>query len=486
MFAKIRSLLKQSAVYGIGSIAARAVAFLMLPYYTHLMTPAEYGIYALFLILIAISQPIYVHGMDIALLRFSSNKDKSAQNNLGMVLTHTLVFGGIFSLAIFIFAPEIASMIADSSGTSGTTIVRIASAIILMDALSYHIFTWLRICKRPIAFSSIKMLNVIINITLNIILVGTLRMGVTGAYYAYVGTSIVVLTSLAIISRKALSPHWKWSQIKKWLAFGLPNMPAQFFYVAIELTDRKWIEHYLGSEATGIYSAGYRVAMLMNMIAQAFRYAWQPFFLSTANDDDARETFARVLTYYVMFVGWVWLAGSFFLPLMLQLPIIAGRPLIDPEYWAGFAIIPIVMLAHIFNGLTANFMVGVYLENKTKIIPIVAGIAALVNIVGNWLLIPHFGYIASAWLTVASYVIIAFGTLAYINPRYPVPYEWDRIIRTVITVAAAWGITIPLHGTPQLIVQIAVSIAVPVIWISYVLDQEERSGLKKYLTKFGL
>ena len=488
MFAKIRSLTKQTAVYGVGTIAARAVAFLLLPYYSHLLSPAEYGIYALFMVLVTLLQPLYIHGMDIALLRFSAAAEKQRQGkDLGGLLVQTTFLGGSISLVLAAFAPEVAKVVVSSAGPVEITITRITAIVLLVDTLGMHIFTWLRIQRRPIAFSLVKMLNVGINIGLNIWLVGGLRMGVLGAFYAFLWTSVAVLVVLLIIAIPRLSFEWRWGRMKEWFLFGLPNLPSQLFWVAVEFSDRKWIEHFMGVDAAGIYSAGYRIAMLMNMVAQAFRYAWQPFFLQTAKDDDARETFARVLTYYLLFVGWIWLAGSFFLAPILKLPFPGIGPLIASDYWAGFAVVPIVMLAHIFNGIEANFMVGIYIEKKTKVIPVIIGIAAVVNVVGNGLLVPVFGYMASAWLTVASYMIIAGGVYLYIRRLYNVPYEWNRILRITLSVAALYVVGLMLGETTLgLVVRGVFTLLLPFIWIRFVLTDAERAGFGRWWNRrFG-
>ncbi len=482
MFAKIRSLTKQTAVYGVGTIAARAVAFLLLPYYSHLLSPAEYGVYALFMVLVTLLQPLYIHGMDIALLRFSAAAERQRQGkDLGGLLVQTLFIGGSLSLVLVSFAPDVARMVVSNAGATEITITRISAGVLLLDALSLHIFTWLRIGRRPLAFSLVKLLNVIVNIGLNVWLVGGLKMGVLGAFYAFLWTSITVLAVLLILALPRLSFEWRWGRMREWFLFGLPNLPSQLFMVAVEFSDRKWIEHFLGVDEAGIYSAGYRIAMLMNMVAQAFRYAWQPFFLQTANDEDARETFARVFTYYLLFVGWIWLAGSFFLAPLLKLPLPGIGPLIAPDYWAGFAVIPIVMLAHVFNGMEANFIVGVYIEKKTKIIPVVIGIAAAVNIVGNGLLVPVYGYMASAWLTVASYVVIAGGVYVYIHNRYRVPYEWSRVMWITLSVAAAFALGAMLLETAAgLIVRGILTLGLPVLWIRFILTPAERSGFVRW------
>lgn len=482
MFAKIRSLTKQTAVYGIGTIAARAVAFLLLPYYSHLMTPAEYGVFTLFLIFVGIMQPLYMHGMDISLLRFSAAAERPEQRrDLGFVLLQTLMVGGVISTLIAVFSPQVARLVVSESSGIERDLALMSAAVLLTDTLGFHIFTSLRIRRKPLLFSAFKLGNVLLTIALNIYLVGTLRLGAFGGFLAFLISSAATLLGLLWVVRREISLHWTRSQLAEWLTFGLPNVPSMLFIMILEFSDRKWIEALMGVDEAGIYSAGYRLGMFMNMVAQAFRYAWQPFFLQTAKDEDAKLTYARVLTYFLMATGWMWLGMALLLEPLLKLPLPGIGPLIDPRFWAGFSVFPVVMLAHIFNGIYANFMVGVYLEKKTKIIPLVVGIAAAVNVAGNGFLIPIYGWMASAWLTVASYAIIAVGIFLYINRRYPVPYEWGRIVQIAVSVALMWGIAhYVLPEGHAVWWDILIVALLPMLWIRFLLTSAEKSGFRRW------
>ncbi len=496
MFGKIKNLVKDSALYGVGTILTRAVAFLLLPYYSHLMTPAEYGIYTLFMILVAVVQPFYIQGMDIAFLRFTADAElKDQKRNLGAVLVHTLLFGGIITTLLFLFAEPVAQVVVkDAQGIDIRTMAQLAALVMLLDTMCYHIYGYLRIQHRAITFSIFKLSNVVVNIGLNVYLVGALHMGALGAFWAFFWTSVVTLLALIFVVIKHIRLTWSWSLVKPWLIFGLPNLPSMLFFYAVEFSDRKWVELLMGVDQAGIYAAGYRVGMLMNMVAQAFRFAWQPFFLQTAKDADSKETFARVLTYYMAFTALIWLGASLMLGDLLKMHIPGIGVLIAEPYWAGLQVIPIIMLAHIFNGVYANFMVGVYIQKRTLIIPVVIGSAAVVNIVGNYFLIPIYGYMASAWLTVLSFVMMAGLMYAYIAPKYPVPYEWQRIGRIVLSTGAAFGVAITVedalmdaHG-PTLavisvvwLVRVAVVVLLPIIWWGYIAAEDEKAAIRRRL-----
>jgi len=484
MLKKIFNLVKQSSIYGLGTIAVRAVSFILFPFYSHWMVPSEYAIMTLFLIMIGLLQPIYMHGLDIAYLRFSANAERDQQRrDLGTVLVHALGFGILLSIPLLILAPQIAALVVKGSGAKEIAMTRISIAIVLLDTLSFHISTFLRIRNKAILFSLVKLGHVFLNIALNFLFVGYLHNGALGVFQSFLWSSVGLLAVLLFAARKEIHPGWSWMQIREWLIFGLPNVPSMIFYIFVEFSDRKLIELMMDKDSVGIYSAGYKIGMLMNMVAQAFRFAWQPFFLQTADDDDARETFARVLTYFIAFAGMLWLLATFFLEDILTIRLPKYGAIIDIQYWDCMKVFPIIMLAHIFNGIYANFMVGIFLKKKTIMIPLIIGIAAAVNVVGNLLLIPKYGYLASAWLTVLAYFLMAALTFLYINPKYPVPYEWRRIGRLALTLAAVWGVASVFSEYGAIWVKLFLTCGLICLWWFYVLMEDERLGIRRRLRK---
>ncbi len=482
---KILSLFKQSGVYGIGSIAARAVGFLLLPYYSHLMTPDEFGLYSLFMVLVTIAQPLYVHGIDIAFMRYAADAEPPEQRRaLGTALAQGLLAGGVLSFLLVAFAPLMTELVVSGSSARGAAMVRLSAGFMLIDTLSNYLLVFMRIRRRAALFSVIKLGNVLVNISLNVWLVGAMNLGAVGAFWAFFITAAVELLTLLAISWGEIAFGWTWREIRCWLAFGLPNLPAMLFMAAIEFSDRKWIESLLSVGEAGLYSAGYRIGMLMSMIAQSFRYAWQPFFLQHSRDVDARETYARVMTYFVAFVSWLWLVCALLLGDALRMRLPGVGALIHPSYWPGLKVFPVVMLAHIFNGVFANLMVGVYIKERTKIIPLVIGAAAVVNVAGNGLLIPVYGYMASAWLTVASYGLMAFLMYLYIAPRYPIPYEWRRLSAIALTIAVLWGVSRALPESSSLGAMVVLSCLPPVIWWLTILHPSEKEALLRMKGKY--
>jgi O-antigen/teichoic acid export membrane protein len=296
-------------------------------------------------------------------------------------------------------------------------------------------------------------------------------------------SAITLAIQLPEVYRR-VKPNFDKSLLKQMMAFGLPNIPTYLFVMMIELADRKILEAMRGLEEAGLYSAGYKLGMFMAVVTGAFRFAWQPFLLSHAEESDAPRLFARVLTYYVLICGFLFLSLSFLVPLLVttNLPGV-GDAIIDRRYWAGLGVFPIILLAHAFDGIYANLMAGVYIKKKTALLPWVTGIAAAVNVGGNLLLVPVYGMWAAAWLTLIAFTIEAILLWVFIRRSYPVPYEWGRLLHLSLVVGGLFLLG-SLGVFRGFLPRIGLIVAMPLaLWATGFLRPEERRRLKSLIRR---
>jgi O-antigen/teichoic acid export membrane protein len=232
---------------------------------------------------------------------------------------------------------------------------------------------------------------------------------------------------------------------KDLLKFGLPTVPAVLFAMVVALGDRFLIKHFFDQATVGIYSAGYKIGMIMALMVTAFRFAWHPFFLSLADQENARETFARILTLFVVVGSFVFLLVSLLAPPVLTMDF-NGRAIITPQYAEGLRIVPLILLAYLFQGVYVNLVVGMYLEKKTYLAPIFTGTGMVINLSTNLILmgIFHYSFMAAGIAALASYIGQSF-LLWFVSRRfYPIPYEGTKLIKLSLLVAV-------LFFLPQLI-----------------------------------
>jgi len=174
----------------------------------------------------------------------------------------------------------------------------------------------------------------------------------------------------------------------------------------VQVIDRPILLALTNESTVGIYQANYRLGIFMMLIVSMYDYAWRPFFLTHAKDPDAKQLYSRILTYFTLFSSIVVLVVSLYVDDIVKIHVF-HRFIINPAYWSGLGIVPIILLGYLFNGLYVNFMAGIYIEKKTSHLPYITGIGAAINVVVNFLLIPKFGMFGAAWATFFAYAGMA-------------------------------------------------------------------------------
>lgn len=469
-------------IYGAGHIATRVLTFLLLPYYSFHLTPAEYGEVTLYFIFMGVVQTIYLYGMDVAFLRYynlaASPEEK--QRITGTTVVTSLITSAVLTLIIVIAAAPLGDVLiyVPVHPEHVPAMIRICALILLFDTLSSFPYMTLRGDRKPVRFIVVKSINVAINLSLNVLFLEYYHMSVDGILWA----NLIASAITSLILWPEIISHWIIAidrvKLREMIIFGLPNIPTYLFVMVTELADRKIVEIYNGLEQAGLYSAGYKLGMFMAVVTSAFRFAWQPFFLSHAKDADAPRLFARVMTYYVLVTGMLMVGLTFFVPSIMCHAWPFVGVMLDASYWAGLSIVPIILLAHMFDGIYANLMPGVYINKLTGKLPFVTGAAALLNFIANLLLVPTYGMIAAAWVTLASFALQA--TLLYVVVRksYPVPYEWIRLGKIVLACAIPIAISFfaPFNTTE---VKILLLLAVlPLLFLLKFFDAREKHHLR--------
>ena len=207
----------------------------------------------------------------------------------------------------------------------------------------------------------------------------------------------------------------------------------------VAVVNRPIMQILTDEKTVGIFQANFRLGIIMMLIVQMFDYAWRPFFLNNAKEPDAKEMFSKVLTYFTGFASVILIVFTFFIDDIIRIPLIHGSHLIGSEYWPGVYIVPIILFSYLLYGIYINLMAGIYIEKKTKYLPYITGVGAVLNIAGNFLLIPLFGMYGAAIATFISYLAMMLYIYRVSEKFYPVKYDVNKIIllNTVNVGAAA-------------------------------------------------
>jgi len=423
---------KQSVVYGFGHFITRFINFLLLPLYTYRLTPEEYGVVSLLYASIAFANILFTHGMDVAYMRFQGlektekNKKTIFSTSFIWLLMSTLLLGSI----MYYVSQNIASI---TVGIEYTKLIQLAIGILAFDTLIALPKVLLRLENKPYHFVFLELAHVIIVLGLNIWWIGIQHLSIDYIFISNLIASGITLLFIVPKIIKTIEFHFNPEWWKGLFIFALPYIPAGLSSIFNELIDRYMIKWLVDENAVGLYSASYRLGIFMLIIVMAFKFAWQPFYLSQAKKDDAPQLFARTGTYFLLITSVLFLFISYFIEYLVRIPI-GSNPIINPVYWESLNIVPVVLLAYIFLGVFLVQLPGIYIKKKNGWIPILNGTAALINITTNFLLIPKYGYQSAAVATLIGYCVMVVLQYVVIKRFYPLTWEWKRVlIITVIT-----------------------------------------------------
>lgn len=460
------SLSKETLIYGTSTVVSRFLNFLLVPFYVNVLaSTAEYGIASSLYAWIAFLNVIYPLGLEGAYFRFAAKGEHEERTMdeerkyFSSPFTVLLIIGVLLSSILFLLAPHLASPIFNDPKTDITSmmpmlisILQFSAVILLCDSLSVLPFAVLRLEHKAKRFAAIKLANIIITLALNFYFILGLKMGVQGIFLA----NLIASASTVLLLLPSFLPRLKLSidreVLRKMIPFGLTNVPAYLGAMMVQVIDRPIVQAYLGLGAVGIYQANYRMGFIMMVFVSLFEYAWRPFFMRQHKTDDARARllFSRIFTYFMLICLLAFLFLAFFLPYILSTPIF-GRQLLRSDYLVGMNIIPVVLFAYIFQGMYTNFIAGIYIKNRNRVLPIITGVGAGVNVLANITLIPILGIMGAAFATLAAYILMAYLIYRESQKVYPIQYEWARVMELFLDVAVSYGVERIVVGSEILV-----------------------------------
>ncbi len=432
---KLQTLASDTIVYGTSTIVQRFLTFLLTPLYTNFLTRQELGDVITLYSLIAFVNVLYAFGFESAFLRFY-RRDADDRHS---VFSHSAAIITLISLAFSLLVYACEGLILRSSSLGHSTspsIFHMAILIPLFDALTIIPYAQLRMERKARRFAGTKLVVVAINVIANLLFVVQFHRGAAGVFEAGIVSSFVGLCFFLPTLIRHLRFRWNTSLLRQLSSFGLPTLPSGFSAIMLQVADRPILYAMTDASTVGLYSANYRLGIPMMLFASVFEYAWKPFYLSHADDPDAKSMFSRVFTYFSLVCALIFLLVSFFIGNIVQMPFIGGH-FIREDYWVGLGIVPIVAAAYYFTGVATNFAAGLHITKNTKYLPIATGAAALSNIVLNLLLIPLLSYIGAAWATLGAYLISAAVMYVYAQRVYRINYEWRRLVLLLVCTVAA-------------------------------------------------
>ena len=478
MLDKIKQLTKDTAVYGISTMVGRFLNFLLVPIYTNLFRPFEYGIQSQVYVFISILNVILLFGMDTAYMKYavnvkSSNEDK---NNFSTPYLTVMIVSFFICLLVIIFKKPIFSLL--EIPPAYYYLIFYTSLILFLDSLTIIPFVKLRIERKAKKFALFKFIGILLNITLNFILIVKLRWGVEAIFISNLASSAL---TLILLSPSILR---SFPILKKLLKFGLPFLPAGLSSIMIQGIDRPILTQLTDLHTSGIYSANYKLGIFMMLFVSMFQYAWQPFFFQNAQEKNIKQVFSKILTYFTIAGSLILIFLSLFIDDIVKFHIL-GRTIVGPAFWSGLIIVPIILFGYLFNGMYYVLSAGMFIEEKSSYVPIITGIGAAINVGVNFLLIPVWGIVGAALATLASYLVMAVMVYIITQRFYEINYEKGKVIKTLSFVLISGSVYYYLMFAHHLLFTYKILILVSFICslLLFVFDKKELGFIKK---KIGL
>ncbi len=429
--ANLKSLAKDTAIYGLSSIVGRFLNYLLVPLYTHYMpkSSGDYGVSTNIYAYTALILVLLTFGMETTLFRFANDERQKPDTVFSTVMAVVGSLTLVFLLIIFGFIDPISNSLGYAEHPEYLLMMAV---VVALDALQAIPFSYLRYQKRPIRFASLKMLFIALNIGLNVIYF--VWLGKTSVFYVFFINLLCtgLITFFFIPDLFRVHWHFDGQLLKQMLSYSWPILILGIAGILNQVADKILFPLVYPDETDanvqlGVYGSCVKIAMIMAMITQAFRYAYEPIVFAKSKDADKTEYYASAMKYFLIFTLLAFLCVVGWMPLL--------QYIIGEDYREGLGVVPIVMVAEIMMGVYFNLSFWYKLIDKTIYGAWFSLAGCTVLFAVNILFIPRYGYWACAWGGVAGY-----GTamvLSYIVGQYknPIPYPIKDICIYVLFTA---------------------------------------------------
>ena len=462
---QMKILAKETAIYGISSIVGKFLNWMLVPLYTYvLQQQSDYGIVTNLYAWTALLLVILTYGMETGFFRFSNKEGENPQTVYSTSLIALFTTSLLFAVACVLWKNPIALALGYPSHSEFITLLGI---VVAMDAFASIPFAYLRYKKRPLQFAALKLLFVFLNIVLNLfflVLCPKIQdWAIISSWYdpnygvGYVFVANILATAIQTICLipailegfkgikiRGLQGVFSWNLLGQMLRYSLPLLVLGVCGIMNQTLDRILFPFfYTGADAQtqlGIYGACFKVAMVMMMFTQAFRYAYEPFVFAKHKDRESVEAYADAMKYYIIFSYMILLGMIFYLDLL--------KFIIAPSYWEGLKIVPIVLWTYIFQGVYFNLSFWYKLTDKTQWGAYFSLIGVIITFGLQAIFVPRIGYVASAASSTVCFFILMLFSYFVGRKHLSIPYDLRRIgIYTGVVVSILAG----YYGLAQLL-----------------------------------
>jgi O-antigen/teichoic acid export membrane protein len=452
----LRRLATTGAAYTAASILSKVIAVALLPLYTRYLTPADYGAAEIMFAAIVVASIVVRLGLIEAVLRFYYSDEEDPERVVASTFAGLFWFATIGALIALPFAEPISELLLDEPAAD---LARISIGGLWVLTMYEFMLTLFRLEERARAFFITTILNVLAAIGLTVVLVVGADEGARGLLLGSYATGAAFVLGLIALQFRRLSLRFDPGLLRRLLRFGLPTMPAEVSLYLLNFVDRLIIVRTLGLTEAGLYSLAVKFAQGVNVLVRGFQLAWPPLAYSIRNDDEARRVYATVVTLFVAGCAFV-VAGMWIFSRWIV------RALAAPEFFDSYEAVGLISTAVTLYALYLVLVVILGRTGRTEFnFPAAIG-GLLVNIALNLILVPPLGIAGAGLALVASYLVVLALMYGFTQRLFPVPYEWGRLARVTLTVAALVGaaeLLTPTSGLSGLLSRTALLAVYPLV-----------------------
>ena len=463
---KLASIFKDTAIYGLSSIIGRFLNYLLVPLYTAQLTAASggYGIITNIYAYVALVLVLLTFGMETTYFRFTNKTHTDSETVYGT----TLMSVGTVSLAFAVVVLLLLNPISELMGYGEhPEYVGVMAVTVAIDAFLCIPFAHLRQQKKAMKFAALKLLNIVVSIALNLVYFYFMD-GKDVAYAFYINLVCTVMLAVCLITEYT-GFRWKLDTklLRTMLSYSWPILVLGIAGILNQAADKMLFPYlYKGADMQaqlGIYGACSKIAMIMAMITQAFRFAYEPIVFAGVKDKDQHEMYAQAMKYFIIFTLLAFLMVVGYLDVL--------KYIIGADYWVGLRVVPIVMAAEIMMGIYFNLSFWYKVIDKTIWGAIFSGIGVAVLLVVNVIFVPQYGYMACAWGGFAGYGVAMLISYVVGQKYYPIDYPLKDIGIYVTLALVAFFVMTVVRDSQPLWFSLAVNTAFVLLFMTVIIKR---------------
>ena len=475
---KLTTIFKDTAIYGLSSIVGRFLNYLLVPLYTATLSAASggYGVITNIYAYVALALVLLTFGMETTYFRFTNKTHTDSETVYGTTLITVGTISLMFAVLVVLLLDPISQLMGYGDHPDYVAVMAITVAI---DAFLCIPFAHLRQQRKSIKFAALKLLNIVITILLNLIYFYFME-GKDVGYVFYINMASTVLLALCLITEYGTF-RWKLDMklLRTMLSYSWPILILGIAGILNQTADKMLFPYiYEGSdmrEQLGIYGACSKIAMIMAMITQAFRFAYEPIVFAGVKDKDQHEMYAKAMKFFIIFTLLAFLMVVGYMDIL--------KYIIGSDYWPGLRVVPIVMAAEIMMGIYFNLSFWYKVIDKTIWGAIFSVIGCAVLIIVNVLFVPKYGYMACAWGGFAGYGVAMVASYFVGQKYYPIDYPIKDIALYVVLAWVCFRL-MELSADWSMIGQLAFNTLLIIIFVAVILKRD--LPLDPILKKLGI